>query len=48
MAMLQVSYNAGFGRHFFFLTKPQFSEAIKWGVAPQPLSMFLHEMSETL
>ncbi|KAH8787380.1 hypothetical protein F5882DRAFT_517889 [Hyaloscypha sp. PMI_1271] len=37
MACLQKSYNAGFGRHFYFLSRPQFSEALKCQVAPQIL-----------
>ena len=41
MSTLQVSYNSGFGRHLFFLTKSQFTEVLKWQIAPQLLSTFL-------
>jgi hypothetical protein len=37
MVCLQRSYNVGFGRHLYFLTLPQFSQALKWQVAPQDL-----------
>jgi hypothetical protein len=38
MACFYKSYNAGFGRHLYFLTLPQFSDVLKWQVAPQDLS----------
>ncbi|KAE9368461.1 hypothetical protein N431DRAFT_485976 [Stipitochalara longipes BDJ] len=47
MAMLQLSYNAGFGRHFFFLTTSQFSEALRWQVAPQILIIASTTLSRT-